>query len=245
MPRITEYAPTRPHLNKGALGYDPSIVTGTVPEPPDIADGAAWEIPAQILTIIEADDLNLSDGTVADGGGTKTFSSPTNANDGSTATSALRSSFANPGGTQTSILKTDLGAAFEVETMYIVGGTGPIPTNTTAVPWTLERSDDGSAWTAESITQTDGTVATTANSTLTLDTPATHRYWRIIHSTAAGGFIGNLHVTTWAISGSETVLGDIAWIPALNVNDGDDATSDYVTEDAITETGGTFLRIKP
>jgi hypothetical protein len=45
MPRITEYGPTRPRLSTGALGYNPGIVTGELPEEPDLSEGSGWFIP--------------------------------------------------------------------------------------------------------------------------------------------------------------------------------------------------------
>jgi hypothetical protein len=241
------YAPKNSRLYagpgvEGGIGYDPGIVTGEVPEAPDLADGAGWFIPVQTLTIIDADDLNLTDGTVTDGGGTKTFTDPTNTNDGAVGTHALRNSFAGGVG-QTSILETDLGAPFEVAEVLIVGGTGAVASNTTAMLWTLEESDDGSSWTPAPITQVNGFVSgTRATSTLTLDTPTTARYWRIIHTTNYSGFHSNLFVSTWSISGDGLVLGNVDWAPAPTVNDGDDATFEYVLEDAILEAGDEFLR---
>jgi hypothetical protein len=221
------------------IGYSPEVIVGETPDPIDHADDATWYVPALSLEIVDEDDLNLSDGTVTDGGGSRTFTNPEQANDGDATTPARRASFA---GTGTSILKTDLGTGFEIESVFILGGSGAVATATGAVVWELEHSDDGAAWTATAVTQSNGAIGDKATSTLTLTAPSTHRYWRIIHTYLGGGFTSNLWVSTWALSGDGVSLGGIEWTPAPAVHDGDDASFDYITEDTVTEAALDFLR---
>jgi hypothetical protein len=182
-------------------------------------------------------DINLT-ATVSDGGGDRTFLNPTFANDGDVTTSARRVSFAAPSA-QTTILETDLGSAQLVEYIDLVAGDGAVDTNTSAEPWDLESSSDGVSWSPVAITQTNGFVnLTRATSRLTLTTPATFRYWRIIHTSASSGFVSNLWVSTWAVEPDEPEA------PAPGVwmdwdNDGfDDTASDSANE-------GLLARIYP
>lgn len=48
MPRVTYHGPSRPITRTGALGYDPDLPTGEVPDPVDYADEAGWFLPAAV-----------------------------------------------------------------------------------------------------------------------------------------------------------------------------------------------------
>jgi hypothetical protein len=215
-----------------SLAGDPALPPGATPapdccepgeEPPDRAldeeGGAAvtWESVSG-----PPEDVNLSDGTVTDGGGALTFSvTPENANDGDLTTNARRGSYA--GGALASILETDLGADFLVGTMTVIGGLGGVGTAYSAVDWTVESSPDSSTWTPRSVTYTYGATGARGITAITLDTPATARYWRITYTTTYSGFHANLWVGTWAIDGSSS--SEVAWVvPAYEVIDDDDAT---------------------
>jgi hypothetical protein len=147
-------------------------------------------------------EVNGAFGTVSDGGGTRSFSSPTSANDGTTATWADRGAFAT-GSTETSILRTDLGGSYTVTTVYLRAGTW---TTDLHVPWTLEASMDGSSWTAVPVSSVH--TDTPATSTLTLTTATDGRYWRITHTipNAALHFEEALRVYSWEINGTPTTV---------------------------------------
>lgn len=134
-------------------------------------------------------DLNLA-ATVSDGGGLRTFNTPTNANDGSTATSAILAAyFATASDHKTAILKTDLGSATLVGSMEVYYSVNTIP-------WTsVEYSSDGSSWTAA----TGFARTTTTFTSLAFDAHSA-RYWRIVWDyTAPAGYQPQRGVHTWAI----------------------------------------------
>src|SRR6476469_8954556 len=96
-------------------------------------------------------DLNLLHGTVSDGGGSKTFTDPTNANDGASTTTVI-GAFAAGVGNYTGYLVSDLGAAYEVAELVVWGeyecSTDPTATSSTAPDggWSIQYSDNGSSW---------------------------------------------------------------------------------------------------
>lgn len=249
MTRPTDWTRTRPRVGGAPLGGGPDDGEG---QPPSVdccdpdpstdrgADGIAWALGTV------ASELNEPHGTVADGGGDKTFTNPTNTNDGDDATFATRNSFAGGAGTYVSILRTDLGAAYEVTGMTIVGGAGASGSDFDAVPWYVDWSDDGTTWTNTSMTQVDHAdtpVLNSATSVITLDTAATHRYWRIRHETTITGieFRVALFVRTWDIAGLVTGGWTIRADPVI---DGADATYETVTgTDLLRVDLGSALRI--
>jgi ligand-binding SRPBCC domain-containing protein len=231
-PFVPAYSPLIPYplLGTGGDGSGDNVLhddgTWRAPEPEAI-DGEPidWatvrtERVANIYGTVG--DVNLSDGTVTDGGGSQTFTTtPEAANDGDHTTNARRASHA--GGPCTAILRTDLGSAVEVEAMTVVGGSGASGGNYSAVEWAVESSPDGTTWTPRPATYDYSTVDTTRGVTnITLDAPATARYWRITHSLASTGFHSHLWVGTWAIGGA--VVTDAEWEPAEEASDADDAT---------------------
>lgn len=155
-------------------------------------------------------DINLTLGTVTDGGGNRTFLTPESANDDDVATSARRNSFAYAAGTYQSILQTDFGSTQDIGTIVITGGicgsTSPT-VETTAATFTLDGSADGSSWTAIAV---DTDLDDTGHDGVTTLTPTgspSWRYIRIVHTiTLASGFAfaNYLHVKTWAVG--ETVV---------------------------------------
>lgn len=156
-------------------------------------------------------DLNLSHGTVTDGGGTRTFNSPSNANDGdgSPSSKAERLGFAAGSGTYTSILRTDLGAAYAADAMVVVGyenGSDP--------EWAVEYSSDGSSWSEvtslahvwDGAYQDPAATAPQGKSSITFD-EVSARYWRIKHSTTISGaaYRAPLIVWTWEITEATSI----------------------------------------
>lgn len=192
------------------------------------SNGSAFQIAVQALVVEEADDLNLTEGTVT----SSTMTDDPNANDGNDSTKAYRAGFVTTG-TQEHIadLRTDLGASFQIASCVVHGAAG------TADPlWTLEWSNDGTyPGTVAPVTYTWNHAAKVA--TMTLVTPTTKRYWRIKYTTGVLPplqFVQELDVWTWQLSGSGVSFGDKTWEPAPAVNDYDDSTYDEaVSGDAV------------
>lgn len=133
-------------------------------------------------------DLNLTYGTVTDGGGDRVFITPGNANDGSATSRAYRDAFY--GTVATSRLKSDLGAARLVSAATITYGlASPVRMQG------LEHSADGSSWTDASptITEADGVQ------TMALAAAVSARYWRIVHATTGSGYQYPIFVYTWEL----------------------------------------------
>lgn len=157
-----------------------------------------------IPSIPSPTDLALT-GTVSDGGGNKTFTDPTNANDGDLSTYAVRASFAGAGIEYKSILKIDLGGIERVASMTVIGGSGAAHGDFNPASWTVDHSADGSSWTSAPRTQVDidnSPMALICTSQLILDAVTTARYWRIVHTVTTGGFESALFVKTWSIFGA-------------------------------------------
>jgi hypothetical protein len=176
-------------------------------------------------------DQNLAHGTDSDGGGTKPFVTPTNANDGNGATSATVSSYASAG-VETAYLKVDLGSAYYVTSIEIHGSQGCDSDPNVGSPhrWSIEASDDGSSWSPVATTDVWVGPPTRIN-TMTLVTPATHRYWRVKWSDPVAGlhFSCGTDINTLVINGA-TVSG-VTWIGAPDTSDADDATYDQIDLD--------------
>jgi hypothetical protein len=147
-----------------------------------------------------ADDLNLLHGTVTDGGGPKTFLNPGNANDGVAPSEATVMPFA--GVATHSYLETDLGIAYAIAE-HMVWGDWECSSDPTAGGWSIEYSDDGSAWTAADYTASRLGTPSTADHRVrfVLDSTETHRYWRIkaLHPTI--GYNCGTSIFTWEIFG--------------------------------------------
>jgi hypothetical protein len=228
-------------LESGAIGYTPDVPTGEPPDPIDHADSAAWEIPA-LVDDTEVADLNEPEGTLTDGGGTLTFTDPTNANDGDSGSVAVIGSYAGNGSTDyKGYLRSDLGASYTVYEMFADGdqNCGASPT------WYYQWSADGSTgWTTVTTTDIPTQLAPDRwEMRSTLDTPTSARYWRLVHDDGVtGGFECGLELFTWEIRGASVVSSEVAWVDAFAVNDGLDATSDFVSEDAVTAADDVFLR---
>jgi hypothetical protein len=229
MTKVTRFAWPIPVLENGELGYSTSPEPDPDPEDPTdhaaSTEGGAVQVAYRALTVLPADDVNFTDGTVTDGGGSAgVFSNPQNTNDGDGTSSGARGGFAAGAGTYESILQTDLGAAFEVTDVVVFGshafGSDP--------EWVVEHSADGSTgWTVATNTYVWDGIGLVAR--MELDTPTTERYWRIVQSVTIPGlqFVSALQVNTWSITGAGTTLGDTQWFPAPAANDGDTATSAY------------------
>ena len=165
-------------------------------------------------------DLNFTQGTVTDGGGTHPAVNPTNANDGDDGTYTLRNSFAAGGGVYTVIWESDLGSAETVDAMDFrhVGSAVFMPT-LAAVPSgptgsysegaAIAWSDDGSAWTDFT---GDVSEAVAGNPVMTHWTfsALTHRYWRVTlwSSASVPTFHRALGFATWAITEGEPAPPD-------------------------------------
>lgn len=151
-----------------------------------------------------ADDLNLLHGTVTDGGGDKTFTSPGNANDGVDTSYAEIAAYAAGAGTYTGYLETDLGVAYDVTELVVWGdvecGADPV------MHWHIQMSDDGATWDDADYTAvetgTQGTVDHRERFILT--GTETHRYWRVRYQTTIVGlgFRCGTQIHTWEIFGA-------------------------------------------
>jgi hypothetical protein len=148
-------------------------------------------------------DLNLSFGTVTDGGGTGPlpFSNPSFANDGNAGTVTANGAFVAAPSFR--YLKTDLGSPRFVAGMKVIGdwecGNNPVPVDGI----TIEKSDDGSSWSsagsAKEFIVGGGGVPQHTN--FVLNAGATARYWWLKTLAPTNGFNCGTTISTWAIWG--------------------------------------------
>lgn len=195
----------------------------------EMTDRAEGSDALMLDDVDEFDDVNLSDGTVTDGGGSiGAFSNPSNANDGDYETTASRGVHVTGAGTHTLALKSDLGASMEVVSHELYGdiftGWGD-----TIV---FQTSADGNApWTTvPSTSYVTGGSGNNESLVYTHD-PETARYWRMLHSRTVSGLssLGSVYVRTWAIN-ADAGTGSQWVVDAGNVVDGDDATYETITD---------------
>jgi hypothetical protein len=144
-------------------------------------------------------DLNLA-ATLTDGGGTLTFTSPANANDGNSGTEATCASYAGNGSTDyKGYLRSDLGSTKWVGSMHVTGNQ-----DCNGTPhWYFQYSLDGSTgWTTVDTTDTLGNPSIGAYTMdAVLDDPTSATYWRLVHDDGVhGGFRCGSTISTWAIN---------------------------------------------
>jgi hypothetical protein len=154
-----------------------------------------------------ADDLNLLYGTVSDGGGTKTWADPGNANDGVSSSYAVIGSYAAGTGTYEGYLESDLGSVFDVGELVVWGDYG-CSSDPRADPdngWEIEYSDDGITWSVPDYTASRFDAgALTERVRYVLGAVYSYQYWRLRHrDTIAGlGFRCGSNVQTFEIFGA-------------------------------------------
>lgn len=226
-------------------GQPPPVAPPPTTDLPDRASSETGGAAFGLEDIATApDDLNLLFGTDSDGGGNKTFSTPTEANDNDVSTNATVGSFAAGVGTYTGYLVADLGSAMQVDSLRVWGDTG-CGTDPTGGEWSIEYSADNVTWTPASYTDTwhpNGTPL--QNVEYVLAASVTRRYWRLkwTHTIAVGfEFVCGTDVHTFQINGPTAVTSD--WTRAVPaVNDGDDSTSDTFPEAELIrlDLGGEF-----
>lgn len=245
--REGRHTPLRAGLVTVGIGVNPDVITED-PEPPDdrasAAEGGQAFIPASVYGTEEL----LTGKTVTGGGTTIAPGNLSNSNDRNYNTKSIRLSGAE-GGTTDWWWAVDLGSPAQVQSVDVdnpIGGGDQFINPTTAF---IERSDNGSSWTAESYTYSTSSVPTG----LSFPDPATilrhsyvfaglsapHRYWRVRKQVGSGFHAGD-GMSEWYINGS--VVEDVVWIGAPLSIDDSDTTYEQVFEDAIDATGGAFWR---
>jgi len=230
------------------VGYDPDATVGAVPVAPDYADdaeGGAWEVPAAVTSDAE---LNVAYGTMSSGYSGAFGSAPAdpaNANDDVHNTQSVRTSFAGSGGVAIAWWwATDLAAAYLVSSLVVYGPNALYgwQSTTPIVQW----SDDGSTWTTTAHTYSTGTYVsngfpgTFTTYTYTVDTPSSHRYWRIRKDKNTVGFEVHDSLSELKVYGEDAT--SFVWLPAFAVNDGSDTTFDYADSVDVTQAALVFLR---
>lgn len=203
-----------------ALGYDPTATVGD-PEPPvDRMLAAAIETPQEHISYGAAVDVNLA-ATVTDGGGSRTFSDPGNANDGDNGTRAIRGAYAN--GASTSILRSAFAGPCRVSAMVL-----DLISASAISGWTAECSDNGTDWTSVGA----GTNVGGSTGSMEWSFPAVvTSFMRVIQSEGGTGYHPAIDIGTWSITGEPQTSVATHWHPAPLVQDGDDATYQYVEVD--------------
>jgi len=230
------------------VGYDPDATVGAVPVVPDYADdaeGGAWEVPAAATSGAE---LNVAHGTMSSGYSGAFGSAPANpanANDDVHNTQSVRTTFAGSGGVAIAWWwATDLAAAYLVSSLVVYGpnSTYGWQSTTPIVQW----SDDGSTWTTTAHTYSTGTYVsngfpgTFTTYIYTVDTPSSHRYWRIRKDKNTVGFEVHDSLSELKVYGEDAT--SFVWLPAFAVNDGSDTTFDYADSVDVTTASLVFLR---
>jgi PKD repeat protein len=171
--------------------------------------------------------------------GLSTF--PSYSNDRNYLTTSKRSSGAE-GGSTTWWWGVDFGLAVEVTSMDV---DDPVGTEEWRIAFsvTIEHSDDGSAWTSTPYAYSTSLVPTglsfpepdmTTRHTYELDTPSTHRYWRIRQTVGAGYHLESGMSEWWIYGGSSEDVADFSGTPLsgnapLEVEFTDESTGDSIT----------------
>lgn len=155
-----------------------------------------------------ADDLNLLHGTDTDGGGSKTWADPGNANDGVDSSYTVVASYAAGAGTYVAYLEVDLGTQYDVGELVAWGdyGCGSDPGIDPGNGWSVQYSSDGSSWSDPGYSMVWTGVGTPDQKTrFVLDGTYTYRYWRLVHTdTIVGlGFRCGSEVHTLEILGAD------------------------------------------
>jgi hypothetical protein len=202
------------------------------------------------VPFVEATTVELLAGETVTGGGS-TAIVPQNlsrANDRDALTSSLvLSGFAV--GFHSWFWSVDLGAAATVTRARVWDPSGADYWNDPTGAQ-VQFSDNGSTWTTTAHTYSSATVpngevfpepTTTTEYRYALNTPSSHRYWRILQSAGAGLTSGR-GMGEWFLDGSTSAGSEVVWGDAPDTIDASDATSDDVDDAAITETTGPFWR---
>lgn len=182
-------------------------------------------------------DANLTSGTDSDGGGNKSFGTPTNANDEApdvvSPTYTSVGSFAAGVSTNRAYLKADLGADHEVYYLEVWGdyecSTDPTTVSSIAPDggWSIQYSTDGSSWSDPAYTAVRTGTPSTANHRVvyTLTTPVVARYWRVRYERdvlSGLAFMCGTDIHSFVINGAP--FSGLDWAAGPEASDGDDTT---------------------